>query len=108
VCGGLVFVSGQLAVDPATREPRKGPPQAQTRLALENLAAVLRAAGSDVDQVLKTTVYVSDITMWGQVNETYAEFFGAHRPARAIVPTGDLHRGLLVEIEAVAALSDSA
>lgn len=99
---GLVFVSGQLAVDAATGRKYAGTIEQQTRIALENVAAILRAAGSDVDQVLKTTVYISDIELWGRVNEVYAEFFGGHRPARAVVPTRELHHGLLVEIEAIA------
>ncbi len=102
VHGGLVFVSGQLAVDAATGRKFAGSIEQQTRIALENVAAILRAAGSDRDQVLKTTVYISDIELWGRVNEVYAEFFGGHRPARAVVPTRELHHGLLVEIEAIA------
>lgn len=102
VHGGLVFVSGQLAVDAATGRKLAGTIEQQTKIALENVAAILRAAGSDIDHVLKTTVYISDIELWGRVNEVYAEFFGGHRPARAVVPTRELHHGLLVEIEAIA------
>ena len=102
VHGGLVFVSGQLAVDTATGRKFAGTIEQQTRMALENVAAILRGAGSDIDHVLKTTVYISDIELWGRVNEVYAEFFGGHRPARAVVPTRELHHGLLVEIEAIA------
>lgn len=103
---GLVYVSGQLAVDPQTGEKRLGDIEAQTRQALANVAAILRAAGSDIDRVLKTTVYVADIALWGRVNAVYAAFFGDHRPARAVVPTRELHYGFLVEIEAVAVLKD--
>jgi len=99
---GLVFVSGQLAVDAATGRKFVGTIEQQTKIALENVAAILRAAGSDIDHVLKTTVYISDIELWGRVNEVYADFFGGHRPARAVVPTRELHHGLLVEIEAIA------
>ncbi len=101
---GLVYVSGQLAIDPTTNEPRIGTVEEQTRLAIGNLAAILEAGGSGLDRVVKTTVYVSDIDLWGQVNAVYAECFGEHRPARAVVPTRDLHFGCLVEIEAVAAV----
>jgi 2-iminobutanoate/2-iminopropanoate deaminase len=104
VHGGLVFVSGQLPIDPATRSPRTGPIEEQTELALRNLAAVLAGSGSGIDRVLKTTVYVSDIELWGRVNQAYAAFFGEHRPARAVVPTRDLHFGCLVEIDAIAAV----
>jgi len=100
----LVYVSGQLPIDPQTGEKRVGSIEEQTEQALKNLAAILRAAGSDVDRVLKTTLYVSDIALWDRVNAVYAEFFGQHRPARAVVPTRELHFGFQVEIEAVAAI----
>lgn len=101
---GLVYVSGQLAVDPETGEKKLGPIEEQTEQVLANLEAILLAAGSSRDKVLKTTVYVSDIALWGRVNAVYAEFFGDHAPARAVVPTHDLHFGFLVELEAIAAL----
>ncbi len=101
---GLVYVSGQLGVDPETGEKRLGSVEDQTEQALHNVAAVIRAAGTDIDRVLKTTVYVADIALWDRVNAVYAEFFGPHRPARAVVPTRELHHGFLVEIEAIAAL----
>ena len=106
VHGDLVFVSGQLAIDAATGQKQAGTIEQQTKIALGNVSAILRAAGSDVERVLKTTVYISDIELWGRVNEVYAEFFGSHRPARAVVPTRDLHHGLLVEIEAIATVRE--
>ena len=102
VHGGLVYVSGQLPIDAAGRRLQSDPVEAQTRQALQNLSAILEAAGSSIDRVLKVTVYVADIGLWDRVNGAYAEFFGEHRPARAVVPTGPLHFGLLVEIDAVA------
>ncbi|MGK2858423.1 MAG: RidA family protein [Thermoanaerobaculia bacterium] len=104
---GLVFVSGQLPIDAATRTPCAGTVEEQTDLALRNLAAILESAGSGIDRVLKTTVYVSDIGLWGRVNATYAAFFGEHRPARSVVPTRELHFGCLVEIDAIAAITKS-
>ena len=104
--GGLVFVSGQLPIDPASGQPRIGSIEEQTELAIANVASVLAAAGSSLDRVIKTTVYVSNIELWGRVNTVYAEFFGEHRPARAVVPTRDLHFGCQVEIEAVASIDD--
>lgn len=106
ICGGLVYVSGQLPIDPRTGERRLGPVEEQTEQALANVAAILRAAGSDLSRLLKVTVYVADIELWGRVNETYKRVLGDHRPARAVVPCGELHYGFLVEIEAVAALND--
>jgi 2-iminobutanoate/2-iminopropanoate deaminase len=102
VHGGLVFVSGQLPVDPVSHEPVHGPVEEQTRRALANVEAILREAGSDLSRVLRTTVYVADIALWGRVNAAYAEVFGDHRPARAVVPVPELHHGVLVEVEAVA------
>lgn len=102
VHAGLVFVSGQLPLDPATGVPLLGSAGAQTRAALANLEAILAAAGSGLAGVLRTTVYVRDIALWEEVNAAYAEVFGEHRPARTVVPTAELHHGCLVEIDAVA------
>jgi len=101
---GIVYVSGQLAIDPATGEKRLGSIEEQTEQALRNVAALLEAAGSDLAHVLKTTVYIADISLWGRVNAVYARCFGEQRPARAVVPTKELHYGFLIEIEAVAAV----
>ena len=101
---GLVYVSGQLPLDLATREPFVGDIATQAELALRNVEAVLKAADSDLDHVLQMTIYVSDMAMWNQVNETYARVMGKHRPARAIVPVKDLHFGTKIEIQAIAAV----
>jgi 2-iminobutanoate/2-iminopropanoate deaminase len=104
VYGDTVHVSGQLAVDPVTGAKGVGSVQEQTRLALRNIEQILLSAGSDLNHVIKTTAYVTDVELWGGVNEAYAEVFGDYRPARAVVPSRDLHYGCLVEIEAIAAL----
>ena len=106
VHGDVVYVSGQLAVDPQTGEKRLGSIEEQTEQALKNVAAILKAANSGVDRVLKTTLYISDIELWGRVNEVYSRFFGEHRPTRAVVPTKELHYGFLIEIEAIAAVGE--
>ena len=106
VHNGLVYVSGQLPVNPQTGEKCLGSIEEQTRQALNNLEAILKAAGSDKSHVLKMTVYIANIDLWDAVNRLYAAFFGSHKPARSIVPTRDLHFGFLIEIEAVAALID--
>jgi 2-iminobutanoate/2-iminopropanoate deaminase len=105
---GLVYVAGQLAIDPVTGDRKLASIEEQTEQTLKNVAAILEAAGSDLQHVLKTTVYITDISLWGQVNETYAKVFGEHRPARAIIPVKDLHYGFLIEIEAIAALKEDA
>jgi len=106
VYNGLVYVAGQLAIDPATGENVLSSIEAQTEQALKNVAAILQAAGSDLSRVLKMTVYIADISLWGAVNAVYAKVMGEHRPARAIVPTKDLHYGFQIEIEAIAATND--
>ena len=105
VHNGLIYVAGQLPIDPSTGEKKLGPIEEQTEQVLANIRAILQAAGSDLDRVLKTTVYISDIGLWGKVNEVYARVLGEHRPARAVVPVKELHHGFQIEIEAVAALS---
>ncbi len=101
---GVCYVSGQLPFDWRTGEKILGSPSDEASAALTNLGRVLEAAGSGKDQVMRCTVYLSDIKFWDEVNEVYAAFFGNHKPARAIVPTGPLHFGFKVEIEAVAAV----
>ena len=98
----LVYISGQLPIDPQTGKKRIGSIEEQTEQALKNVAEILKAAGSDINHVLKTTVYISDIELWDRVNTVYSRFFGEHRPARAVVPTRDLHFGFQIEIEAIA------
>ena len=80
---GIIYVSGQLPMDLETREPFAGDIETQTELALRNVEAVLKAAGSDLSRVMQMTIYVSDIELWGKVNEVYARVMGDHRPARA-------------------------
>jgi 2-iminobutanoate/2-iminopropanoate deaminase len=100
----VVYVSGQLPIDPVTGEKRPGSIEEQTEQVLENLAEIIKAAGSDIGKVLKTTVYISDIQLWDRVNNVYSTFFGEHRPARAVVPTKELHHGFDIEIEAIASM----
>lgn len=102
VAGDLVFCAGQIGLDPKTGEIVSGDIKEQTRRALDNLAAALEAAGSGLDRVAKTTVFLSDLAEFAAMNEAYAERFGAHRPARSTVPVGALPRGGRVEIECIA------
>lgn len=101
----IVYVSGQLPIDPKTGEKRTGPIEEQMEQVLKNLSEILKAAGSNLNQVIKTTVYLSDIELWSRVDAVYARFFGEHRPARAVVPTRNLHFGFQIEIEAIAAVN---
>ena len=101
----IVYVSGQLPIDPQTGEKRIGSIEEQTEQALKNLSEILKAAGSDINQVIKATVYISDIKLWDRVNAVYSRFFGEHRPARAVVPTRNLHFGFQIEIEAIAVVN---
>ena len=101
-CGGLLFLSGQIALDPATGQLHGGSVQEQTARALENIKAVLEAGGSDLRRVLKTTVYVTDMAAFAEMNEVYARYFPQDPPARSTVAAAALPRGALVEIEAIA------
>lgn len=97
-----VFCSGQIPLDPESGELLEGSVADQTDLVLRNLARVLDAAGSSLDRVVKTTVFLSDMSRFGEMNEVYARHFGEHRPARAAVQAAALPRFCDVEIECVA------
>ncbi|MBI9076674.1 MAG: RidA family protein [Desulfatibacillum sp.] len=100
-CNGLVFVSGQLAINPQTGEV-EGDIREQTKTVLANLGHILEAAGSSLDKVLKTTVFLDNIEDFAAMNEVYATFFAQTPPARAAFEVARLPKGGLVEIEAVA------
>lgn len=100
--GGLVFVSGQLPIDPATGAFPEGGIKEQTRQSLTNLKAILEEAGSSMGQVLKTTVFLAEMGDFAQMNTVYSEFFQAPFPARCAVAVKTLPKDALVEIECVA------
>jgi 2-iminobutanoate/2-iminopropanoate deaminase len=102
VTGDLIFCAGQVALDPKTGELVSGDIREQTRRVLDNLAAVLDAAGAGLDRVTKTTVFLTDFAEFAAMNEVYAEKFGAHRPARSTVQISTLPRGARIEIECIA------
>ena len=104
---GMLYVSGQLSIDPDTREVCSGDIKDHTRLALDNVDRVLKEAGVSRNDVVMCRVYTPDVNYWGPINEVYAEFFGDHKPARVIVSTTTLHCGCLVEIEAVAEMPEA-
>ena len=100
---GLVFVSGQLPIDPATGAFPEGGIQEQTRQSLTNAGAILAAAGLNLQHVVKTTVFLADMADFAAMNEVYAQFFSAPFPARSAVAVKTLPKGALVEIECIAA-----
>jgi 2-iminobutanoate/2-iminopropanoate deaminase len=104
VHGGVIYVAGMLSIDPATGAVvAPGEAGAQTAQALRNIAAVLEAAGSGLDQLLSATIFTTAQSQWAEVNAAFARLLGEHRPARAIVPVKELKPGCVVEIQVVAA-----
>jgi 2-iminobutanoate/2-iminopropanoate deaminase len=99
---GFLFTAGQVALDPSTGELVTGGIAEQTTRALDNLRAVLKAAGSGLNQVVKTTVFLVDMADFSEMNEVYGRVFGAHRPARSTVAVAALPKGARVEIEVIA------
>jgi 2-iminobutanoate/2-iminopropanoate deaminase len=106
VADGWVFCSGQIPVSPETGELVERDITKQTERVLQNLAAVLEAAGSSMGSVVKTTVYLADMGHFVPMNEVYARYFGDHRPARATVQAGALPKSCLVEIECMARVDE--
>ena len=104
---GLVYVAGQLAIDPSSPDSPRGDATSQTHQALANVNAVLQAAGSHLGLTLQMTIYVTDVTLWPTVNEAYAKVMGDHRPARAIVPISPLKSDFVIEIQAIAAIPEN-
>jgi len=100
--GGFVFVSGQLPIARDGRKLNEAPFEQQARQVLDNVASALAAAGSGVDRLVQVRVYVTDIAAWPAFNALYAEWAGAARPARCVVPVPQLHYGFKIEVEAVA------
>ena len=104
---GMIFASGQIPIDPATGQFVEGGIKEQTRQALTNARNILQAAGTDMENVIKTTVYLSDINNFAAMNEVYAQFFTEPFPARSAVAVKDLPKGALVEIEVLAIKPDN-
>lgn len=100
--GGMVYTAGQIAFNPATMEVVGGGIREQTERVLANLAAVLAGAGSSLQKVVKTTVYLVDMADFPAMNEVYAHAFGEHKPARSTVAVSALPRGVRVEIDVIA------
>lgn len=102
--GNLLFVSGQVPFVPETMEIVEGDVKAQAAQSLKNLQAILKEAGADFSNVVKTTVFIKDMNEFAQINEVYAEYFGENKPARACVEVARLPKDVKVEIELIAVL----
>jgi 2-iminobutanoate/2-iminopropanoate deaminase len=102
--GSLLFVSGQIPIDPATGQVIAGDAAAQTRRVMENIGEILRAAGSSFDQVVRTTVYLADIAEFPAMNEVYGQYFSAPAPARSTIQAARLPRDAKLEIDVIAVL----
>jgi reactive intermediate/imine deaminase len=100
---GVLYLSGQLPFEPETRLMPEGI-EKQTKQVLANLEKILIEAGSNKEKVIQVRIYISDISNWEKVNETYALFFGQHKPVRCVIPTCELHFGALIEVEVTAVL----
>jgi 2-iminobutanoate/2-iminopropanoate deaminase len=99
---GLIFVSGQIPIDPVSGQVASGDIEAQTRQVIRNISAILEAAGISLDQVVKTTVYMTNLNDFPEFNRVYEEYFGKAKPARATVQVAGLPKDVLLEIEAIA------
>jgi 2-iminobutanoate/2-iminopropanoate deaminase len=100
---GLLYVSGQLPIEPDGTLRADLPFAMQAELALANALAIVVASGRSIDSIVKSTIYIVDVANWPQANAAFAQALGAHRPARAIVPVPQLHHGALIEVEIIAA-----
>jgi 2-iminobutanoate/2-iminopropanoate deaminase len=100
--GDFLFASGQIAINPATGEIVEGGIEAQTRQVMENVKNILQAAGMDFSNVIKTTVFITNMDDFGKVNEIYATYFGENPPARSCVEVSRLPKGALIEVEVIA------
>lgn len=104
IYGELVFISGQISLDPATNTLVRGTIEEEARLVLDNIKAILEEAGSSLEKVLKTTVFLADIEDFGKFNEVYEQYFSSHPPARSCIQAGRLPKGMKVEVEVIAHL----
>ena len=98
---GLLYLSGQLPRDPFTKEIPDSI-EKQTLVALNNVEMILTEAGSTIQNIIQVRLYISDISLWDQVNAVYADFMGEHKPVRSVIPTRELHFGAMIEVEVLA------
>lgn len=107
ISNGMLYISGQISVDPFTGKVAEGGAAEHTLVALENIDRVLKSAGLTRENVVQCRIFVTDMDLWDEVNRAYAQFFGSHKPARVVAPAGRLHFGCLVEIEALAEMPNA-
>lgn len=99
-----IYVSAQLGIVPNQQPIEVGSIEEQTERSLSNIREILKAAGSNLNKIIKVTIYISNIDLWDRVNAVYSKVFAEHRPARAIIPTKELHLGFQVAIDVIAAI----
>ena len=104
VHGGVAYIAGQLPIDPDDPARRLADFESQARQVIANVLAIVEAAGSAPEGILRATVYITDIAHWPAFDRIYAEMLGGHKPARTVVPVAQLHYGYLVEMDAMAAV----
>ncbi len=107
VHNGLLYISGQLPIHPDSGEKVTGTITAQTQRVFDNLKLILKQANTDLNQVLKMVIYVSDVQMWGEVNRICGDYFTTHKPVRTIVPTKALHFGFNIEVDCIAIVNET-
>lgn len=98
---GTLYIAGQLPLNPDKSIPSTI--EDQTQLVLDKLDRIVNASGSSKEKIIQVRIYLSDIHLWDRVNKVYAQFFGSHKPVRAVIPTRELHYNCLIELEAIAA-----
>ena len=106
VHAGIAYIAGQLPIDPADAGRIHVDFEAQARQVIANVIAIVEAAGSSRERIVRTTVYIADVSHWPAFNQVYAQMLGENRPARTVVPVAHLHYGYLVEMDAIAAVGD--
>lgn len=104
VHNGVIYLSGQLAVNPETGDKEFGTVEEETLRVLKNIELILAEVGSTKEDIIRATLYIPDIELWDSVNSVYTDFFGGHKPARSVVPTRELHFGFKIEIDIIAAV----
>ena len=106
VHAGIAYIAGQLPIDPTDAGRIHVDFEAQARQVIANVIAIAEAAGSSRERILRTTVYIADVSHWPAFNQVYAQMLGENRPARTVVPVAHLHYGYLVEMDAIAAVGE--